>query len=372
VDLVGTFSRPDLPVSKATKPQSQSSATGSTTLSNQFSDSFITQNLRYLAPETAISGTISPQSIVYGLGALLYEMIAGRRVDNLDEDGAHEVDLLVDIHRHVTYSPKDPFGSVDSSTTKELVAIINTCLSKDVEKRYSNMASLRSDLQKFIAFASSDRSTFEAGRADRLGRYCPPNEPFYRREALADIANAVLTSSHINVGGLSGVGKSHLVKHWAVVNRSKFGYVGRAKLDQHTRRPVSSFSQVFESLMDQIIDDPAVDLVEWIRMLKTNLGTQFSFFVATLSQEYRRVLGLQLDVDISSTTVGIIVKLANQADPIVESHALRICLVGLLSMSGLIKGGRNDCSNLSPRLRSLCCCLLTTYSSCLRRRLRCQ
>jgi serine/threonine protein kinase len=352
---MGTFSQIDLPVNKAPHLQSQSSATGSSSFSNQFPDSFIIQNLRYLAPETATSGSISPQSIVYGLGALLYEMIAGRRVDNLDEDGDQEVDLLKDIHRHVTYSPTDPYESGGSETTRELVAIINICLSKDVEKRYINILSLRSDLQKFIAFASRGRLTFEAGRADRLGRYCPPHEPLHRREALSEIARAARTSTHINVWGLSGVGKSHLVNHWATVNRNTFEYVGRAKLDQHTRRPVSSFSQVFENLMDRIIDDPAVDPVTWVRMLKRTLGTQFPFFVATLSQEYRRILGLELDVDLSRTNVSNLTTLIVLADPSVDSCALGLCLVSLKILHLLMRDGQRDFCNLSLRPTSLCC-----------------
>jgi serine/threonine protein kinase len=275
-------------------------------MSSIIGEAFLKQNLRYLAPETAASGILTEQSTVYGLGAMLYEMITGGRVDNL-EDSEQAVDLLESVHRHVTYHPINPIKISTNSTSipGQLIDIVNKCLAKNAEKRYATVTSLGDDLRRLTNLRQYPRSTFLVGNADRLGRFSPPNSPLHRQEALAALDGLDTISNQINVWGPSGAGKSHLVEHWADTPsiRNKFAFIGRAKLDQHTSRPFTSFSQIFEALVDRVITDPQVQPAIWVENLRETLGSQFPLFAATLSQEHRRVLELDLHGDLTKLNV---------------------------------------------------------------------
>lgn len=241
---------------------------------------------------------------------MLYEMITGGRVDNLG-DSEQVVDLLESVHRHVTYLPIYPKSMSESSTTpQQLVGIVNKCLAKDANKRYSTITSLGDDLRRLLDVRKSPRRTFLVGNADRLGRFAPPRPPLHRQNALAELDGSDTTSNQFNVWGVSGAGKSHLVEHWASKpsNRQKFGFVGRAKLDQQARRPLSSFSQIFESLIDRLITNPKVRPAIWVESMKQALDSQFPLFVATLSQEHRRILHLDLHDDQIKVNVSLSVQ----------------------------------------------------------------
>jgi serine/threonine protein kinase len=275
---------------------------------DELGEDFVRHHLRFLAPETVTSSTMSSQSTVYGLGALLYEMITGHRVDNLGESD-QQVDLLKDVHRHIVYTPIDPRSLPTSHAPtrppEQLVDIIHMCLAKDADHRYISPDTLAGDLRRFIAFSKEPHTPFVVGKADRLGRFAMPKTPLYRQDALALLEDGLATHALINVWGLSGAGKSHLIEYWATqpVNLDTYGFLGRAKLDQHSRRPFASFSQIFECLMDRLIADPKVNLDEWVVKIKRTLDSQFAFFVSTLSPEYRRILNLDVDVDISRMSV---------------------------------------------------------------------
>ena len=54
--------------------------------------------------------------------------------------------------------------------------------------------------------------------------------------------------------------------------------VGIAKLDEHIEKPLSSFIQIFQSLLDRVLTDPKEDAKDWNKKIRDVLGHPFSVF----------------------------------------------------------------------------------------------
>jgi urea transport system substrate-binding protein len=98
----------------------------------------------YMAPEQAQGriAAIGPATDVYGLGALLYEMLCGQPPFRTDSD-------WMTIHQVITNAP-DPVRSTRSDCPRPLEAICLRCLAKDPAGRYPSAEALANDLRRFL------------------------------------------------------------------------------------------------------------------------------------------------------------------------------------------------------------------------------
>ena len=90
----------------------------------------------YMSPEQAAGKKVDARSDIFSFGAVLFEMVAGRR--------AFECDSLVEtIAAIVNQEPKP----LPANTSHELAKVILRCLRKDPARRYQTMADLRLALE---------------------------------------------------------------------------------------------------------------------------------------------------------------------------------------------------------------------------------
>jgi serine/threonine protein kinase len=262
---------------------------------------------------------------------LAYELLTGGPIDGGPESPDEaDVDLRADIHRHVTMEIVPPstilereaaFGAIKVELPpRQLSDIIMKCLAKDIDERYSSLEALAWDLRKLaqICRANGDLGKFVVGEVDDLARFHLPPRPIYRESellALEQAFSAVITGSAIisdtpgatplystrvlNLWGLSGSGKSRIVAGWAAdleaEDNGKRCLVGYAKLDEHMQKPLASFVQIFQSLLDRVLTDPAEDPKAWIKNIRGVLNYQFSVFHSLMDNDTRKLLTMGTD-----------------------------------------------------------------------------
>src|SRR5262249_18496603 len=95
--------------------------------------------VRYMSPEQARGEKVDERTDIFSLGVMLYEMVAGRR----PFDGQTASDCIAAL---LTAEPP-PLGQSQPETPVELERIINKCLVKEREGRYSSAQEMLTDLR---------------------------------------------------------------------------------------------------------------------------------------------------------------------------------------------------------------------------------
>ncbi|MEP6714380.1 MAG: protein kinase [Terriglobia bacterium] len=103
----------------------------------------------YMSPEQAEAKSVDARSDVFAFGAVLYEMITGRRAF----EGTSSIATVAAILR----SEPEPASTVSPSVPAELDRIVARCLRKDPERRFQTAADLKVALEEI-------RDETESGR----------------------------------------------------------------------------------------------------------------------------------------------------------------------------------------------------------------
>lgn len=119
----------------------------------------------YMAPEQTAGKQIDPRTDVYGLGATLYELLAGRPPFL----GHTREETL----KQVRNQPPVPIHQIQPRVPRDLETICLKCLHKDPAKRYASALELAEDVLRF----RDDRpiAARPAGRIERAWRWCRRN-----------------------------------------------------------------------------------------------------------------------------------------------------------------------------------------------------
>lgn len=94
----------------------------------------------YMSPEQASGRPVDARSDIFSFGALLYEMVTGRRPFG----GGSTAEMLAALLK----APPQPPSEVVADLPKELERIILRCLRKEPERRFQHMTDLKVELQE--------------------------------------------------------------------------------------------------------------------------------------------------------------------------------------------------------------------------------
>ena len=105
----------------------------------------------FMSPEQAQGNSVDARSDIFSFGAVLYEMISGRRAFQ----GANTVSTLASI---LEREPA-PLAERDSRIPAELERVVMRCLRKDPERRFQTMGDLRVALEELKDESDSGKLT---------------------------------------------------------------------------------------------------------------------------------------------------------------------------------------------------------------------
>jgi len=120
--------------------------------------------LAYVAPEP-VPGATTTAVDVYGLGAILYELLTGQPPFR----GANAVETLIQVlTRKAT-----PLRQIERRLNRDLASICMKCLEKEPAQRYPSAAAVADDLENWLAGRTINAR--QAGTLERAWRWCRRN-----------------------------------------------------------------------------------------------------------------------------------------------------------------------------------------------------
>ncbi|MGC2185531.1 MAG: protein kinase [Terriglobales bacterium] len=153
----------DFGLAKLTESTAPREDDSTRTLKPTTKEGTIVGTVSYMSPEQAEARKVDARSDIFSFGALLYEMVTGRRAFR---GGSHLATLTAILREE----PK-PAGELAEGLPPELERIIGRCLRKSPERRFQTMADLKVALEELKQ--ESDSGTLGAATAPqqrRLGR----------------------------------------------------------------------------------------------------------------------------------------------------------------------------------------------------------
>jgi len=142
----------------------------------------------YLAPELASGGTADARSDVYSLGAMLYELLAGRK-----PYGGEASRSPMEILEALGAGPPPPLRSLDADVPPELEAVCERAMERDPARRYPDVMALAGDLRAFLE--GRVVAAYESGAVAELRKWVARN-----RATAAAAAAAVLLAIAGSIG----------------------------------------------------------------------------------------------------------------------------------------------------------------------------
>ena len=141
----------DFGLAKLTTPAGPEDATRTLALGAQTEAGTIMGSVPYMSPEQAEGRPVDARSDIFSFGAVLYEMVTGKRAFQ----GESRIQTLAAVVR----DDPTPASQIASSVPSELERLISRCLRKDVAKRSQSMPDVKLALEELRDDSESGRTT---------------------------------------------------------------------------------------------------------------------------------------------------------------------------------------------------------------------
>jgi serine/threonine protein kinase/Tol biopolymer transport system component len=130
----------DFGLAKLMEPRRVADAGSVTSEAAGTDEGMILGTVAYMSPEQAEGKKVDARSDIFSFGAVLYEMITGRR--------AFPGDSMVSILSAVLRDDPQPASEIVKALPRDLGKIVTRCLRKDPNQRYQHAGDLKIDLQQ--------------------------------------------------------------------------------------------------------------------------------------------------------------------------------------------------------------------------------
>ncbi|MCA8953028.1 MAG: protein kinase [Planctomycetes bacterium] len=139
----------------------------------------------YMAPEQALGGTVDRRADVYAVGAMLYELVAGRA----PFANAGERTSSREVLDRLAAGPPRPLREIARDVPNELAAICERAMARERSGRYATTEALREDLRNHLD--GRVVRAFERGRWAELRKWIGRNRGITLAAAAAVLALAI-------------------------------------------------------------------------------------------------------------------------------------------------------------------------------------
>ena len=271
-------------------------------------DEGITGSPPYMAPEQIRGEELTPQTDIYALGIIIYEMLAGRHPFS-----GTKLSVMLSKHLHEELPPLPRHNSKQTALPPSANAIIARATAKEPQLRYQNVMEIAHDLRQAMLGNFDMESTLEISVAIAPNPYkgLRPFEEidsgdFYGREnlvgeILARFVENTATNRLLAIVGPSGSGKSSLVKagvlpalRQGTLSDSEKWYIasmtpGGAPIQRLESALLSIASTAPENLINELKTDPR-GLVKAVNRLIGEDGGQVVLFIDQFEEIFTLVV----------------------------------------------------------------------------------
>src|SRR5271154_4221554 len=169
----------DFGLAKLTQADSSSSNTSAATVTHHGTEAgLIMGTAGYMSPEQVRGMTLDPRSDIFSFGAILYEMLSGKR--------AFHGDTPADTMSSILKEEPAELSETNRNVSPALERIVHHCLEKNPESRFHSASDIAFDLEHLSGLSGSTARIAAAGGAS--------SDATSRRKLLIGIAGGLLAA----------------------------------------------------------------------------------------------------------------------------------------------------------------------------------
>jgi tetratricopeptide (TPR) repeat protein/tRNA A-37 threonylcarbamoyl transferase component Bud32 len=186
----------------------------------------------YMAPEVAAGGLATKASDVYGLGAILYALLAGR---------APYCGGTADVIRQVTTTDPAPVEAANPKAPRPLVAVARKAMARNPADRYSSADELATEVRRWLA--DEPVQAYREPLAARAARWARRRKTAVVAAAVLLLTTAVASSA---AAGLVWREQLETKKAWQQADAEKVKATENAETAIEVLRDMSAYAQAYE------------------------------------------------------------------------------------------------------------------------------